>query len=750
MKNKLRLETGESYTLSDLFSCERRIIIPDLQRDYCWGVDLNEATKKKTDLVAEFLKKLLEYSDNCSGKFNIGIVYGYESPANHIQLCDGQQRITTLFLIVGMINRRLGDNRFSNFLAIETPAEKSLREPYLQYAIRESSLYFLRDLLNYVFIVQNPSKDSSIGETIKQSDWYFRDYDFDPSVQSMIGALVSIEYELSHLDECMLDSLGHFLLDRLSFMYYNLENRSNGEETFVVINTTGEPLSPTENLKPLVIGSLINKGNDGIASEWEEIEAWFWKNRANGNDTADAGFNEFLRWVVILYYSGAITHAEISKDEARVRDIFESEKFEFPVGKISFRDVRKCWGIVKFLSDEWNHRSDFNRNWLSPEGGAAIDDIDCLRLLPIIAWLLKKSEPVSVCGDSRNFLRMHRFIENVARLGNVTRTAKEILCDAISLAVNYDDIVMAERDTDISSTILTSEERRKLHIFSEAGQRRDEIEENFWSVQNDEIFQGEITPLLDWATKNGTFDFDIFQRYVTEFRAVFHPGDKDSLDLLRRALLSYGLTGYPVRSGKNLSFCGKYLQWKQVIFDNSELIRAFLDEHIAGTEFQSIIEKCDPENKWFEIARSGLPLKYCEQKNVQDDSIQGILLIKRKNATTYLQVNLLKETRVRFGADEIDYICNDCIGFHRAIDGRDVFFQRWLNPEPDEVDLYLMSDKNNRNSYIAGSNPNGDNDLERYMCIKIPDTMSAEDITEAMRSLIEKSDAESNSKCSLP
>lgn len=741
--NKIKLETGESYTLSDLFSCERRIIIPDLQRDYCWGVDLNEATKKKTDLVAEFLKKLLEYSGDKrsgkfsnSGKFNIGIVYGYESPTNHIQLCDGQQRITTLFLIVGMINRRLGDNRFSNFLATGTPAEKSLREPYIQYAIRESSLYFLRDLLNYVFIVQNPSKESGIGETIKKSDWYFRDYDFDPSVQSMIGALVSIEYELSHLDECMLDSLGHFLLDRLSFMYYNLENRSNGEETFVVINTTGEPLSPTENLKPLVIGSLINKGNDGIASEWEEIEAWFWKNRANGNDTADAGFNEFLRWVVILYYSGAITHAANSRDEARVKDIFESEKFEFPVGKISFRDVRKCWGIVKFLFDDWNYRSDFSRNWLSPEGGTAIDDIDCLRLLPIIAWLLKKSEPVSVCGDSRNCLRMHRFFENVARLGNVTRTAKEILCDAIALAVNYDDIVMAERDSDISSTILTSEERRKLHIFSEAGQRRDEIEENFWSVQSDEILQGEITPLLDWASKNGTFDFDIFQRYVTEFCVVFHPNDKDSLDLLRRALLSYGLTGYPVRSGKNLSFCGKHLQWKQVIFDNSELIRAFLDEHIGGTKFQSIIERCDPENKWFEIARSGLPLKYCEQKNVQDDSIQGILLIKRKNATTYFQVNLLKETRVRFGADEIDYICNDCIGFHRTIDGREVFLQRWLNPKPDEVDLYLMSDKNNRNSYIEGSDPNGKNDLERWRCLKIPVTMSPEEITKAMRLLI--------------
>ena len=34
-----------------------------------------------------------------------------------------------------------------------------------------------------------------------------------------------------------------------------MENRSRGEETYVIINTTGEPLSPTENIKPILLGN---------------------------------------------------------------------------------------------------------------------------------------------------------------------------------------------------------------------------------------------------------------------------------------------------------------------------------------------------------------------------------------------------------------------------------------------------------------------------------------------------------------
>ena len=37
MRNKINFISGETYTLAELFSGNRKIIIPDLQRDYCWG-----------------------------------------------------------------------------------------------------------------------------------------------------------------------------------------------------------------------------------------------------------------------------------------------------------------------------------------------------------------------------------------------------------------------------------------------------------------------------------------------------------------------------------------------------------------------------------------------------------------------------------------------------------------------------------------------------------------------------------------
>lgn len=99
MANKINFVTGETYTLAELFSGERRIIIPDLQRDYCWGDPVH--TDERKELVSDFVKNLFNQFNlhNRLEKLSLGIIYGYEVPANHIQLCDGQQRLTTLYLL---------------------------------------------------------------------------------------------------------------------------------------------------------------------------------------------------------------------------------------------------------------------------------------------------------------------------------------------------------------------------------------------------------------------------------------------------------------------------------------------------------------------------------------------------------------------------------------------------------------------------------------------------------------------------
>ena len=93
-------ESGQPYTLSQLFSGKNKIIIPDLQRDYCWGDNVwNDKGEKSTELVSGFVDNLISiFKEKPRKKLTLGLIYGYENPRYHIQLCDGQQRITTLFL----------------------------------------------------------------------------------------------------------------------------------------------------------------------------------------------------------------------------------------------------------------------------------------------------------------------------------------------------------------------------------------------------------------------------------------------------------------------------------------------------------------------------------------------------------------------------------------------------------------------------------------------------------------------------
>ena len=45
-------QTGMEYCLGDIFNGDNKIIIPDLQRDYCWG--------DKTALVETFVTNLID------------------------------------------------------------------------------------------------------------------------------------------------------------------------------------------------------------------------------------------------------------------------------------------------------------------------------------------------------------------------------------------------------------------------------------------------------------------------------------------------------------------------------------------------------------------------------------------------------------------------------------------------------------------------------------------------------------------
>jgi len=613
-----RLTTGETCTLSKLFSKDNRVIVPDLQRDYCWGTKRDDK-----ELVSDFVRNIIDKGFREQKGLSLGLLYGYETPIGHIQLCDGQQRITTLFLLLGMLNKN-SNNEFQDQLISLFEYKEDDKEPYLQYSIRESSLYFLSDLVCLFFIDKN---DLKVKDIIKQL-WYFGDYSLDPSIQSMLSALDIIEREIKDVDS---PGLGKYIINELSFIYYDMGNRKNGEETFVVINTTGEPLSVTENLKPLYIGAQKD-GNHLISSEkWEEWETWFWKHReGNGgkiNDTADNGYREFFRWITLL----TTTKTEVFEK------IQESGDFQFDVN-IRIDEIEKYFNIILFLFEKPGIFSN-NLDWVAPDkSNKNINtQIDWFRLLPVIEYIKNFGK-----DDIRNIIRVKTFFENLSRIGNVKKAIGTILPEAIKIIkeLGSPDIAEIIKLTSVSAQILSLEERTKFEIYLYHKEHRLQIEDMFWKAESHNVWNGEILPMVNWASNNGEFNVDSFVEYDKVFCSLFHDTlEYDELDITRRALLTRGLKDYPrkFRGYANTSFCWEYSDWQLLIKDNEVKFGDFLKELISVSNIVSqqleMIHKNPPNSDWDEFVKIPELLKFCTQKNIQYSDKYGWLLLHGQKAS---------------------------------------------------------------------------------------------------------------------
>ena len=239
----------------------------------------------------------------------------------------------------------------------------------MNYAIRESSLYFLSDLVCKFFI----GNEADV-ENIKSEDWYFDYYNLDPSIQSMLKALSKIESILKDKGLNYYVEFGEWLLNKVTFLYFDMENRKNGEETFVVINTTGESLSSTQNLKPLVLqeknikfdNTCFKDEGKGIDKCWEEIETWFWQKRKGDNDTADAGFAEFLRWISIIEQVDKDAPEEERTDSIKklIQLVLQGKHCDFPYKEISFEKIYKYWKALNWIAEKSGFS--FVEDFLSP------------------------------------------------------------------------------------------------------------------------------------------------------------------------------------------------------------------------------------------------------------------------------------------------------------------------------------------------------------------------------------------------
>ncbi len=606
-----KLISGVSYTLKEIFSGENdKIVIPDLQRDYCWG-------NPDVNLVGQFVHSLLEMDKVTP--ITMGLLYGYynDLTPEHLQLCDGQQRLTTLFLILGMLNRQTDDNLLQNFLISDFELNNDDYEPYLQYAIRESSLYFLSDLTRFFFL-QKDLKDS---EDIKKQPWFLNSYRLDPTVCSILNAIDTIQSVFDNIDTEEMNQLSAFILNKLEFIFYDMEYRENGEETFVIINTTGEPLSATQNLKPLIIDKNI-EDNPLVANQWEEMETWFWQNRRKDTEhphTSDEGMDCFLNILRILH----------SASEAEAYRAIENET-KFPYKEISFNEIHKAFDVYKRLySLDFSERKDPPIRYPSKQKLYSQERL--YAICPTICYCLKFEQ-----ASDEEIKRIYHLFTNMARYRDISRTKDNDgkFHSPLYIAISY------VRDMDSSDTlslreILNEEENSKLTMIYEnevAGSSlsRHELEILFADAESSEILNGRIMEFVKWSNNNPK----VFEKYWLKFKSQWHSGG--NLDVLRRALLTYEMSEYPIYRqgyGSLLNLCYNKKDWFNFIQKNSGTLKTFLDDDRTLEDMlEQYNNSCD---KMFSIVKDGNLLGSSEYKNLYLYGDVVVLMKKERISSDY-------------------------------------------------------------------------------------------------------------------
>lgn len=219
-----------------------RIVVPKIQRSYAQG------RKGESYIRNTFLNDIFAHlvaDKDMDLNFIYGAVRKMES-SMVFELIDGQQRMTTLFLLHWYIANRELEHDSEEYLDICGKLAK------FTYETRVTSTDFCQMLASYRGELSSiyPSK------TLKLSKWYFKAYDKDATVECMLNMLDAIhekyEAELEKNPEISLFSS----LNKLQFQVLSLGEFGLTEELYIKMNSRGLPLSSFDNFKAELTGYL--------------------------------------------------------------------------------------------------------------------------------------------------------------------------------------------------------------------------------------------------------------------------------------------------------------------------------------------------------------------------------------------------------------------------------------------------------------------------------------------------------------
>lgn len=176
---------NKEFTFWNLIS-KYIIEIPAIQRDYVQDRLYSDLQKEDCDIIGDIANSLKGNTN-----INLHFVYGKVDNQELIPL-DGQQRLTTLFLIHWFLS-----------LGTLTDDNKQILSKFA-YETRPSSEDFCLKLVKESIVFQN---DIKISQQIINSKWFFLSWKNDPTIQAMLNMLDVIQTKFIQPNEALFNLL---------------------------------------------------------------------------------------------------------------------------------------------------------------------------------------------------------------------------------------------------------------------------------------------------------------------------------------------------------------------------------------------------------------------------------------------------------------------------------------------------------------------------------------------------------------
>jgi hypothetical protein len=763
------------------FIQDNNIEIPIIQRDYAQGREGKEVLRKN------FLGDLKNALDS-ENTLKLDFVYGSVEHQKMNPL-DGQQRLTTLWLLHWYISLRAG--------MLDEKVAETLN--HFSYETRISSREFCDNLCNSKHFTEFSGLDI-VGFITKQT-WFYSAWKQDPTIQSMLrmlgGTKVTDKKGEDIIDgiEELFEGTNDFgeywrrlTSDSSPIVFYHLPLKDFGlsDDLYIKMNARGKQLTSFENFKADLVGYITEQSDselldDNTKKNWRNLlderegipikmdTSWtdiFWEYKSTKSNIDEIYFaflnRFFLNELICMKEDGnyMLTAEALEKDKRSFSFLYgeegndskilyqDLEKYRFHNGEIPFHLFHSLKKVLDRFPNE--NINDFFPKWVQSD----------FQFIPRYSdksiTSLGQKERVVFCAivrylenglfEIKSFQQWMRIVWNVienAGIGTISAMISVIrLIDEISCYSHSIYMYLADKNFKINSDAAKDQIKEEI---AKAIKINNDLswESKIIEAEECKYLLGKIWVLFQNREETS---LDIFEKRYSLLQTILNNQDKYYLPKILISYYDKEKPKCPINFKKDVKI------WKDLLTNKDKgLFDCF--QRIWENEINP-----DIKYQWIkDIATTQLLNNSRNDAKIVSSYGRSIVLWGTSGCKRYVFSNevwgnviignyrnlLLDSEEIKLQNNELKVPNTNFVTcFDVNFKYKDYFFQWYGSPNNAELDIYLMVD--NWTDYKKRINPTKENntDEDEFFCFKVTPNMSLENFLISLDGLIAQEMAE--------